>query len=180
MTNSTNSAVKNLSFFKCPMPFLPIAKNNGFSLMEVLISMIIISFGMLGLAKLQLNAMVEVQSASYANKAASFAQQMTEMIAANPSALNSYQLSSNQQITVLTDCRSNSCTSSQLAKHDISLWQVNIAKSLPSGQAEVVISENQAKVIVRWDQNRNGSTGLNCPQKSSSDLECATLTRTIR
>lgn len=180
MTNSTNSAVTNFSFSKCPITNLSITKSAGFSLMEVLISMIIISFGLLGLAKLQLNAMVEVQSASYANKATNFALQMTEMIAANPSALNSYQLSSNQQIPLLTDCRSTNCTSSQLAKHDIRLWQVNIGKSLPSGQAEIVISSNKAKVIVRWDQNRNGSTGLNCPQLSSSDLECATLTRTIR
>ena len=178
MTNLTSSAIENFSFSK--PSYLPIANSEGFSLMEVLISMIIISFGMLGLAKLQLNAMVEVQSASYANKAASFAQQMTEIIASNPSALNSYQLSSNQQITLLINCQANNCTSSELAKHDIKLWQVNVSKSLPSGQAEIKTSANQVKVIVRWDQNRNGSRGLSCPQLSSNDLECTTLTRTIR
>lgn len=178
MTNSTSSLVKNFSFFKSS--YLPKENSQGFSLIEVLITMIIISFGMLGLAKLQLNAMVGVQSASYANKAANFAQQMTEIIATNPSAFNSYQLSANQQITLLNDCTINNCTSSELAKHDVKLWQINISKSLPAGQAEIVTDANQVNVIVRWDQNRNGSSGLNCPQLSSNDLECVTLTRKIK
>ncbi|WOH39168.1 type IV pilus modification protein PilV [Thalassotalea fonticola] len=180
MTTSTSSAVTNFSFSKYSMPVVPKAYSNGFSLMEVLITMIIISFGMLGLAKLQLNAMVEVQSASYANKAANFTQQMSEIIAANPSALNSYQLSSAQQITSPINCRASTCSGAELAMYDLKLWQNNVSKSLPSGQAEVVISSNKAKIIVRWDQSRNGSTGLNCPQLSSNDLECTTLTRTIR
>ncbi|WNC67628.1 type IV pilus modification protein PilV [Thalassotalea nanhaiensis] len=180
MTNSTNSVLLPTSFSKPPMSLSAMPNINGFSLMEVLITMIIISFGMLGLAKLQLNAMVEVQSASYSNKAASFALQMTEAIAANPTALTSYQLSSTQQVTSQISCLANNCTSPELAKHDVKLWQSNVSKSLPSGQAEIEVTSTQAKVTVRWDQNRNGSTGLNCPPLSSSDLECTTFTRTFR
>ncbi|OUS30399.1 type IV pilus modification protein PilV [Thalassotalea sp. 42_200_T64] len=165
-------------------PHLPILTRahkfqRGFSLLEVLISMLIITFGMFGVAKLQLNALRDVQNAHYASKAASFATQMAEQITANSTALENYQLAANQQVSASVNCSSTSCSSGNIAKYDLQLWQQKIANALPFGQAEIITTAHTANIIVRWDQNRNGSSGLNCPKKDNKDLECSRISRVV-
>ncbi|KGJ88258.1 type IV pilus modification protein PilV [Thalassotalea sp. ND16A] len=167
-----------------PSPFLSIPthahkRQRGFSLMEVLISILIITFGMFGVAKLQLNALRDVQNAHYASKAASFATQMAEQITTNKTALAHYQLAANQQVSASVNCSATSCSSANIAKYDLQLWQQKIANALPFGQAEIIATAHTAKIIVRWDQNRDGSSGLNCPKKDNNDLECTRISRVL-
>lgn len=59
----------------------------------------------------------------------------------------------------------------------VAAWQHPISKSLPSGSAQISVNNNDATIIVHWDENRDGSVGSNCPKESSADLECIKIKR---
>jgi type IV pilus assembly protein PilV len=171
MNNKTSPALSNTTVIRY--------STLGFSLLEILVSMLIVTFAMLGIAKLQLNAIRDVQSAHYATKAAMLASQMSEQISANKDALHSYQLPFKQTPTLSINCEKAACSNNQLANFDLILWQNNIKKALPSGAGEIITSTSIANIIVRWDEDKSGSTGLNCPKQSSLDMECSKVSRLI-
>ncbi|MDG1733511.1 MAG: type IV pilus modification protein PilV [Thalassotalea sp.] len=153
---------------------------SGFTLLEVLITMSILAFGMLGVAKLQLNSLRDTQNAQFQTKANLFVQQMATHITANNSVLNSYQLNFKQQPNASIDCQVSSCSPSEIAQYDLMQWHQSISKSLPSGSAQISVNNNDATIIVHWDENRDGSIGSNCPKESTADLECIKIKRSFR
>ncbi len=155
-------------------------KSKGFSLLEVLITMVVLAFGMLGVAKLQLTSLRDVQNARYISQANLLVQNMAEHIAANSQALISYQLNYQQQVNATVNCKVSQCSNNNLAKYDLMRWQQRITKSLPSGSGEIRINNNQAQILVYWDENRDGSSGANCPKLSANDLECSQLKRRFK
>ena len=150
----------------------------GFSLLEVLITMFVLAFGLLGVAKLQLNALKDVQNGHYVSIANNLTQIISNQILVNKQNLNSYQLGINQIVNTNTNCQSQECSSGELSNYHLGRWQQRLSKSLPSGKGEIDINDRQAIITVRWDENKNGSTGLNCPKLSEQDLDCLIMKRT--
>lgn len=153
---------------------------SGFTLLEVLITMSILAFGMLGIAKLQLNSLRDTQNAQYQTKANLFVQKIAAHIEANNTVLNSYQLNFKQTPSASIDCQVSTCSPSEIAKYDLVQWHQLIRQSLPSGTGEIAVKNNDATIIVHWDENKNGSTGNKCPKESSADLECVTIVRRFK
>lgn len=94
---------------------------SGFSLIEILISMLVIGVGLLGLGGLQVASLKGAGNAHSRNVANMLAMELSDRIRANPMGAdagfyeNAVSCSANE-----TDCRSNtSCTPQQTAKFDV-------------------------------------------------------------
>jgi len=100
----------------------------GFSLFEVLITVVVISIGLLGLAGLQfagLRASNNAQEHTYANL---LAQDIEERIRANPGGnYTAISLSTGGSApTALYDCATTSCSASNMRNYDKKQWYYTI------------------------------------------------------
>ncbi len=152
-------------------------KQQGFSLLEILISVVVLSLGLLGIAALQTKSVGFNHSGELRSIAALQAYNMLDRIRANKSG-RAEGLYSN--ITGLgTNPGCTACSSSQIAQLDQFQWNTMNATLLPQGQGTVVQNNNTYTVTIFWDNYRTGATGLNCSNDSSVDLTCLQVTSEI-
>lgn len=160
---------------KKPTPFSSTHHLHGFTLLEVLIAIVVLSIGLLGLASLQVNGLRFTQSAYFRTQATQLANDMADRIRANTAGFAGgfYDGSANQ----FTACNSSAgCSPQQMAEHDTFEWRQTLQASLPAGQG--ALATNGAGVVtitVRWDNERTGATGLGCNPSSSADLKCLNI-----
>lgn len=113
---------------------LPSRRNQGLTLIEVLISMIILAIGLLGLASLQIVALRESQDAYSMEQAVLLATDMQARMRSN-SGIDWLTISPNTS----DHCtKNNVCTKAQLASNDYGEWTRNTQKNL-SANATVKI-----------------------------------------
>jgi type IV pilus assembly protein PilV len=108
----------------------------GFTMLEVLISIVVISFGLLGIAGLQAFALKNNQGAGQRMTTTMLANDMVERVWSsnkndrvlyNAPSLASYQTPVASCLTVA------GCSTTDLVNNDLNEWQLRIAASLPSG-----------------------------------------------
>ena len=97
---------------------------SGFSLIEVFVALCILSSGLLGLAAMQLQAKQRHLDALQRASAVLLAQDLLERMYSNPHAATLYVLdtvdaSQRPAIEPQPDCRHTTCSSTQLARHDL-------------------------------------------------------------
>ena len=134
-------------------------QSKGFSLVEVLIALIVMSVGMLGIAGLYVQSMQAGRTSMLRHHAVNLAGDIADRIRANPTAGAAYIVSpgtNNNCVTGNTDC-----TVAEMAANDIFLWQGQAAAFLPimaDGSDQVVIGYDGAAtpptytITVRWDE----------------------------
>lgn len=164
-------------------------KQSGFSLLEVLIALLVLSIGLLGLAALQTTGLRSNQMASMRTTATQMAYDITDRMRANPQAVadttnKPYVVNNTTHPTIVTDCTTTDCTAAQLATFDLAQWKTTLATTqngfhgLPGGLGEITQTAGPPlthTITVRWDQDRTGATGLNCPPQDENDLRCFRL-----
>lgn len=149
----------------------------GFTLLETLAALLILSIGLLGLASLQLTNVKNSRDAYYRTQANILAQDIAERMRANREGIeeNAYHATDGAQNA---NCRQlTGCTWSQLAADDVYLWHTSVESVLPSGEARVCKDsspndgtnassaecdnngDNYAAKIW-WDDDRNPTTPL--------------------
>ena len=112
----------------------PPAGHNGFSMIEVLITLLIISLALLGTAGLQAYSMRLNQGGQFRTQAVFLVADLAERIEANkPGAvLGAYSVAnSNVPAAVNSACLAGPCDSGTLATFDLSRWQNAAAVTLP-------------------------------------------------
>jgi type IV pilus assembly protein PilV len=137
---------------------LIIKKSEGFSLVEVLIALIIMSVGMLGIAGLYVQSMQAGRTSMLRHHAITLAGDVADRIRANPTARDAYSAAAG----VDYDCvaRDRNCDIQQMAAHDIFLWQAQAAEFLPpmadgSQAVEVLFFPGalpRYTITIRWDE----------------------------
>ena len=130
----------------------------GFTLIEVLVSLVILGIGVLGIAKLTLYSVRSNGSAYLRSQAVNLAQGGLDYLRANRSgALNAdYQLALTATPPAAPNCLAPAtCAPSDLAHYDQMQWITRIAQTLPSGQGAIttaiVNNEVTATITVQWD-----------------------------
>ncbi|MCJ0973724.1 type IV pilus modification protein PilV [Pseudomonas sp. PS1] len=116
----------------------------GFSMIEVLVAIIIISIGVLGLVAMQGKTIQYTQDASQRNVAAMLASDLMELVRSNRNAVfapsgelsnnSNYYKSLNESFPTagVAACRTASgCTSGQMATDHLFLWTQQVRNSLP-------------------------------------------------
>lgn len=140
---------------------IPQVINKGFTLIEVLITLVIMAIGLLGLAGLQINSLRDNLSAEHRGKAAQLAYDMADRMRSNTDRNNLIGLDDYTNAAVEdTDCiivPVVGCTPTEQAGHDLFEWERDIANSLPLGQGDVSVAAGVYSILVEWDDDRSGS-----------------------
>ncbi|NOX76093.1 MAG: type IV pilus modification protein PilV [Gammaproteobacteria bacterium] len=162
----------------------PLQHQRGFTLMEVLVSMIVLSIGLLGLAGLQLNSLKNSNSSYERSQANLLASEIIDRIRANRVGLAAGDYddlySSSTDGTSVSNpvadpgCITVGCTTAELAQYDAFLWQENLKTALPFGRGRVVGNGlgSVFSITILWDDERTGATGVNCGVDHAVDLSC--------
>lgn len=165
-----------------PMKHLHDKSQTGFTLLEVMISIVIFSIGMLGLAGLQATSIQSNNIAYMRTIAMQSAYDMADIIRASSDFNNNVHSAFSNVTTTLgsepTSCQSDgtpNCDPAAMAAFEIYHWKFNLADQLPSGRGTVSLSSGTYTITVMWDQDRTGATGEACGTDSSVDLKCYTL-----
>jgi type IV pilus assembly protein PilV len=157
------------------------SENNqqGFTLLEVLIALLVLSIGLLGLAALQTTGLRSNEMASMRTTSTMLTYDISDRMRANPQGTvdSDYVIDSGPVTGTVTDCTSTDCTTAQMATFDLSQWKTAIAQ-LPGGRGDITRTAGPPLVhtiTVRWDENRTGASGTDCPPQDSDDLRCFRL-----
>jgi type IV pilus assembly protein PilV len=129
------------------------SRNAGFSLVEVLIALIIMSVGMLGIAGLYVHSMQAGRTSVLRHHAVLLAGDIADRIRANPRAGAEYTLAGSDEDCVDGDVN---CTPEEMAAHDILLWNEQAADTLPEGDVAVEFDDSVApptyEITVSWNE----------------------------
>jgi len=106
-----------------PHPLNGINKSSGFSLLEVLIAMIVLSIGLLGIAGLQATSKRTSYEALQRTTATMLTRDIMERMRANADQIAAYNGTVDTTTITYTDCGAGSCTPAQLATYDLYEWQ---------------------------------------------------------
>lgn len=145
------------------------ARQRGFTFMEVLISVVVLSIGLLGLAGLQATSQRANHSAYVRSQATLFAYDMTDRMRANRAGMLAGAYNNISGIPANPGCIATGCSAAQLAQYDTYVWNTALAQQLPSGKGTVVSNGGAFTVTVMWDDNRSGGTVCG---NGVSDLTC--------
>ena len=104
-------------------------KSKGFSLVEVLIALIIMSVGMLGIAGLYVQSMQAGRTSMLRHHAVTLAGDIADRIRANPMAGAAYTATPGQDNNCVA--QGTNCDAAQMAAHDIFLWRTQALEFLP-------------------------------------------------
>lgn len=153
----------------------------GDTMIEVLVTVLILAVGVLGVAAMQVTTLKNLNSSNTAGIAGIVAVDFSERMRANPTAALADNYVHTNPPGTFIDCAANPCTLAQLADYDVGSWWVVLGDTLPSasGQVSRNLGTNTFVVTVRWDDDRSGSAGTACPVQSAADLDCYQFNVTI-
>jgi type IV pilus assembly protein PilV len=126
---------------------------SGFTLVEVLIALVIMSIGMLGIAGLYVHSMQAGSTSLFRHHAVTLAGDIADRIRANPRAGAAYALAGANNNCVAGGI---DCTPAEMAANDIFLWDQQAAATLPNGAVNVVFNNGvnppTYQITVTWTQ----------------------------
>ena len=172
-------------------------RQSGLSLIEVLISLVVIGIGLLGVAGLQTTAVQSNYLAYQYSMAARLAENLAEAMRSNRSGLlgNAYALElGSPPDAPPIDCSNASCAPEQLGLWQLADWysmlatpeegfettQASLTDALPMAQASVTCADpcddRSLRVItVLWNATRRDIEGTGCDPQDADDLQCVRL-----
>jgi type IV pilus assembly protein PilV len=129
---------------------ISLRRSRGFSLIEVLITILIFAIGLLGMAALQAVSMRSNQSANFRTQATALAYMMIDRMRANGEAV--------MRGDYLAGMTAGNCSAdpadSPIATHDIETWRQQIACQLPGGQGAITFPGDGVHVQITWTDAR--------------------------
>lgn len=149
--------------------------NAGFTLLEVLITMVILSIGLLGLAGMQANGLKSNHLAYVRSQATLQAYDMSDRMRSNMVGVEagSYNSLSGDPSSNAPDCAADACSPANMAVYDYAKWDAALASNLPKGEGSVSVSSGIFTITVMWDDDQQG-TGTDCSANAAADenLKC--------
>lgn len=128
-------------------------KQQGFTLIEILVATFILAIGLLGMAGLQANGLRHNHTAYLRSQATLLAYDIVDRMRSNIAAFNNgdydlahlatgYNAGSGHPSCYDTSSTPAGCTDAEMAQNDIWAWSQALAKLLPNGDGVVCIDNN--------------------------------------
>ncbi|MEH6469637.1 MAG: type IV pilus modification protein PilV [Halopseudomonas sp.] len=142
----------------------------GFTLIEILVAVLILSLGVLGLIGMESLALKSNQSAYFRSQATILAYDLADKMRAN--AAGSEGTTTNEYISAIpskgvehaNSCVSYSgsvtgsgCTAKEVAEREIFEWFEQLDAVLPNGAGSLAVTSGIQTVSISWDENRDGT-----------------------
>lgn len=152
---------------RVPHQLLPVKimkLNNGFTLIEVLIALVILAGGMLGMAAMQATGLKNNLSAFQRSQATQLAYNMADRMRANLSSAGTYATGATSATTVATQSAragcltTTGCSVAYMAENDLYEWNAKVTSVLPSGEGTITFADPIYTITIKWDDDRNSST----------------------
>lgn len=124
--------------------------SSGFTLMEVLVAVLVLSIGLLGLAGLQLTSLRNNTSAYHRSQATAFAYDILDRMRANREAARSGKY----DLAITATPSSGTTTEAK----DLQEWRSLIGGALPGGTGSVDVDDNEVTIVVQWHDERVDTT----------------------
>ena len=131
--------------------------SQGFTLLEVLIALVIFSFGLLALAALMAKGLQYNTSALHRSYASSQAYDMADRMRANRLGIDAGNYDMVSGTGSDPGCITSGCNPAQMAQYDGWAWNSMNAAVLPSGSGTVARSGATYTITLTWDDDRDGS-----------------------
>ena len=151
-------------------------KQQGLSLIESMVALLVISVGLLGIAALQVTSMKQNNSALHHSQAVWVGYNMADRIRANFTQFDSYD-GTNTSNDYNQECINQACTAAQLVVADQAEWATAI-QTLPGGLGMIskpAGTTDELLIRVMWDDEGTGASGTGCGG-GNNDLTCYTVT----
>lgn len=126
----------------------------GFSLVEVLVALIIMSVGMLGIAGLYVQSMQAGRTSMLRHNAVTLAGDVADRIRSNPRAGNAYTDADGADNGCVNG--DADCTEAEMAGHDILLWKTQAEDTMPNGLVTITfdntVNPPDYTIAITWDE----------------------------
>lgn len=144
----------------------PGRRSRGFSMIELLVAVVLLSIGLLGMAALQASTLRNNQSANYRTQASNLAYELVETA-------RGYQARDTANVrsmlapfatwtaTCAADAAATDCTSSNALTCDRQRWANRVCRSMPNARGRVVNYSAAAgtfTVQICWSDDRTGNS----------------------
>lgn len=143
-------------------------KTKGFTLIEVLVTVVVLAIGLLGLAGLQATGMRFNHSAYLRSQATILSYDIFDRMRANKTQAEgtmAYAIDITETKSTTSYCETDashttpdSCSPSQIAAFDLNRWKSALAEKLPSGDGSILVDDTGSGriyiVTVQWDDSR--------------------------
>lgn len=136
---------------------MKIKRNNGYTLFEVMIAVLIVSGGMIALGSLMLNSLRYSKESSNRFVATQQLYEMADRMRANHKGVSSGYYDAATGIPTANSCRTSPCTISNLASFDINEWNTKNSRVLPKGAGEIQKNGDSFLIMVSWQENERGN-----------------------
>ncbi len=144
------------------------ARSGGFSLLEVLVAVFVLSIGVLGIVGLQVVSLQNNRAALFRSDAAQLASDIIDRIHANPG-VNYAPVNLGAGPPAASDCVANACSGPQMATFDTAQWKCalgayeddgvctgfGIEGTLPGGDGSITLNGTIYTIRVQWEDANN-------------------------
>ncbi|WP_347986331.1 type IV pilus modification protein PilV [Methylomonas sp. AM2-LC] len=125
-------------------------KQSAFTLLEVLVTMVVVGLGLLGQAALMAQSSKSNNSAYYHTQASLLASDYLERMRMNQTSA----MAGGYDITITTTVPTSTTTLQDFEKHD---WLTNVDSMLPGWQATVKTTTNNVVITLTWTELSKGA-----------------------
>lgn len=134
----------------------------GASLLEVLVTIVIMAVGLLGLAKMQVSNLRNNQNSLYRTEATFLASEILDSMRV----LNNVAHDKASHYAVANG-NSPAQGPSPIALADVSDWKARIAQALPDGDGSIAVNGRIATIRIEWNDRRTGTP--DCDERPDQD-----------
>jgi type IV pilus assembly protein PilV len=133
-----------------------VVRESGFSLVETLVALVVLSVGMIGIAALHGQSLGAARSAQFRTVAINLAADMADRIRVNRLGQAAYAGAAANNNCDPTYGGGVDCTAAQMAAHELLLWNQQVQQRLPNGQTQVLFNNGTAPptytITVSWTE----------------------------
>lgn len=174
----------------------------GYFLLEILITVVVLSLGLLGVAAMQYTGLRDNNRSNERSLATIVAYDIVDRMRANRTGAQDgdYRIPDPTTAPTIPDggsynciddftdtTTSNICSSTEMANADLVQWWNNVLDVLPSGAAQIICTDGAGTVTVTcpagsvhtvtimWDDARTGATGTGCDPTDTNDMLCMVI-----